>query len=825
MKLPGLGVVRTCSQHGGAHNSVGRERIEESPVRTRNALDFVLMEPNVVSTRTGAGSATASDSLTGSGFSFGGMRPTSNRIAIDGIENNDEFSGGSRTELSPEIVHEFQIVNSGMSAESGGASGGAVNVVTRSGVNAMHGDAFLFVQNGALNARSPIENSSSAPDLQRYRFGVANSGAIVRDRTFYYAAFEQESERSQIASDIDPAVASVLNSALATRLYSAFPVRSMHTGFAPTAHAETEASARIDRQWNERTVTTLRYAFTNNRESGDAYNSGGLQDASARGSRFALDQSLAGSWTFVPGPEAVNSLRAQFARRQMVLRPNQASGPEMLVPGLAYIGRPYDGDLSYREDHAGAADTYSRTRSSHLIQMGAAVNDVRENVVNRYGEGALFLFPTLSAFQSGEPVTYRQMFGTPGAAFGTTSFGGFLQDHWVANRHFTVDAGLRYDFQRLPYGFREDARNFSPRLGVAFSPMPAFVIRGGYGIFFDRYLLAAFDRSVVGGLHGFEQVVEAAQAAALLRGNLGATPSEPQPDIPPSVYRVDSTLRTPYSQQASVGVQYAPAKDMTAGANYLFVRGVRLPRTRNINLPPAAQDDASPASGRLDPAFDGIFQLENTARSTYNGLSFVFRVMKQDLTLDTSYTLSKTSDDASSWTEQPQDPYALRQERALSLFDVRHRLVLSGVFELPVGDEENSPQHASAGSWVTALSHIELAPILTVQSGRPANPLTGTDTYGTRGYPLSARPLGYARNSLRIPSMTSLDLRLVKAIPLGEERRRLDLVAESFNLLNHTNVTAINPFFGPGYIAAPWFGRAIDALAGRQLQFSIDFEF
>jgi hypothetical protein len=72
--------------------------------------------------------------------------------------------------------------------------------------------------------------------------------------------------------------------------------------------------------------------------------------------------------------------------------------------------------------------------------------------------------------------------------------------------------------------------------------------------------------------------------------------------------------------------------------------------------------------------------------------------------------------------------------------------------------------------------------------------------------------------------MTLLDLRVVKAIPFGEGRR-LDLVAESFNVLNHTNVTAVNPFFGIGYIAAPCFGLATDALAGRQLQFSIDFEF
>ena len=136
-------------------NSVGHERIEESPVRTRNALDFVLMEPNVVSTGSSAGEAgaTASTGLGARGFSFGGMRPTGNRIAIDGMENNDEFGGGSRTELSPEIVQEFQVVNNGMSAESGGASGGAVNIVTRSGVNAMHGDAFIFLQKGALDAR------------------------------------------------------------------------------------------------------------------------------------------------------------------------------------------------------------------------------------------------------------------------------------------------------------------------------------------------------------------------------------------------------------------------------------------------------------------------------------------------------------------------------------------------------------------------------------------------------------------------------------------------------------------------------------------------
>jgi hypothetical protein len=198
--------------------------------------------------------------------------------------------------------------------------------------------------------------------------------------------------------------------------------------------------------------------------------------------------------------------------------------------------------------------------------------------------------------------------------------------------------------------------------------------------------------------------------------------------------------------------------------------------------------------------------------------------VKEDFTLDTSYTLSKVTDNTSSWAEQPQNPFAASQDAALSLLDVRNRFVLSGLFELPIGDEEGAKQKSPHGFWVSLFSHIELAPILTLESPRPENPLTGVDSYSTESYPLSARPFGLGRNSLRIPALASLDLRILKAIPMGENRH-LDLVAESFNLLNHTNVTALDPFFGIGTTPASWFGRPIDALTGRQLQFSIDFEF
>jgi hypothetical protein len=166
--------------------TIDAERIEESPVVSRNSLDFVLLAPHLTPENQGA--AAGKNSLADSGFSFAGLRSRSNSIYIDGVENNDEFSGAARTELSPETVQEFQVVNNGLSAESGGGASGAINVITKSGVNILHGDAFLFVQNGALNARDPLTNETEPPNLNRCRAGLSAGGPLIRDRTFYYVA-------------------------------------------------------------------------------------------------------------------------------------------------------------------------------------------------------------------------------------------------------------------------------------------------------------------------------------------------------------------------------------------------------------------------------------------------------------------------------------------------------------------------------------------------------------------------------------------------------------------------------------------------------------
>src|SRR2546428_4103483 len=129
--------------------TVENERILELPARGRNYLTFILLAPGgTPAPRRAQGAGPLSDS----GFSFAGLRPRSNALTIDRVDNTEEYTGAAAATLSLEIVREFQIVNSGLSAEAGGSSGGALHRVTKTGTNLFPGDGFVFARAQALSA-------------------------------------------------------------------------------------------------------------------------------------------------------------------------------------------------------------------------------------------------------------------------------------------------------------------------------------------------------------------------------------------------------------------------------------------------------------------------------------------------------------------------------------------------------------------------------------------------------------------------------------------------------------------------------------------------
>lgn len=825
---------------------VDRERIEELPVQSRNSLDFVLLAPGVLSAPP-APPVAGSTPLTGSGFTFGGLRARSNNISIDGLDNNDEYTGSGRTELSPEIVQEFQVVQNGLSAESGGASGGSINVITRSGANAIHGDAFIFVQDAALNARDPFETDPEKPSFRRYRAGFALGGPIVKDRTFYYVAIEQEHNRGQNGSDIDPAAAATINSFLATGAFPGLATRQITTNFFPISRAETEAAGKVDHELTKNTSLMLRYAFTNNREAGDAFNNGGLTDYSGRGNSFIADNALSGSLTSVYGADAVGDLRFQAATRHAVLRPTEELGPEIDIAGVADFGRPYAGLSERRENHYQAGYTYTRTAGKHTWKAGGVVNRVSLRASAADGFGGIYLFNTVQDFLNGQPAQFRQAFGNPAVNLPVTNLGGFVQDHYAFAPHLSADVGVRYDFEQLPGEFNEATHNFSPRIGLAWTPSPRWVVRAGYGIFFDRYILAYLSQALaLNGSQGFEQVADGSAAANFFLAAQGGPLASPAAGIGPSIFRADPRMGTPHSQQASAGVEHQVSKYLSVRGDFLFVRGADLARTLNVNLlPPMILTPANAASlgvtnptpqqmgravfsaGRANAQFDDIYELSNSATSTYRGVSFTLdRRMNDELALSASYTLSRTVDDASDYYDQPQNPFLLADEKAPSLQNQLQRFVFNALWELPIGDEEDKPADRRENpGWLTrTFEHIEIAPIFTASSGQPVNPLTGLDSNLSHSFPLSSRPLGRSRNSLQNPFLANMDFRLLKYFPFGEVKH-LDVVAEFFNLFNHPNVLEIDPVFGSGAAPIAGYLQPLEGVGARQVQFSLDFEF
>jgi outer membrane receptor for ferrienterochelin and colicin len=824
-QTPSIDVARTS-----VSTVIDTERVEELPVRSRNYLEFVLLAPAVVPSQPGGGrSGATTAALPDSGFSFAGLRPRSNLLTIDGLDNNDEVNGASRTELSLEIVHEFQVVSNGWSAESGGASGGAINVVTKSGANVMHGDAFLFAQEGWFNAQPKLEDTfGERPSLTRYRGGVAFGGPAVKDRTFYYVAGEQEYARSEAASDLGHSTPSTINAFLAGGGLPRLATHQLTIGLFPTALDETELSGKVTHHASDRQSLELRVAGTRTTESADAFNTGGLTDLSARGTSRVEDAALTGAWTSILGSRMTNEVRGQLAVRRFTRHTADQVGVGILIPGVAEFGRPYSGNDHDDQTYAQVADTFAMAGRHHFVKVGGTLTRVSATLSSLDGSGGLFVFPTLDALLNGQPESYRQTFGGSTLGMETTRVGVFAQDHWTPVSSLTLDVGIRFDADALPSQLRLTDRQLQPRVGLAWTPHSHWVVRGGGGIFADRFALASLVRPLaLDGRNGFEQVVTGDAAAEVLTAFQGAAPVAPLAGVTPSIYTVRPGQWSPSSRQAAVGVETEIRNGLTLSVNYLFVRGHALPRTVNVNLAAPVTEADRPVFGdaRLDPRRDGIFELQPTAASTYHGVTLTAnRRLSHEIEWTTSYTWSHATDTASDFDEQPENPYALAGELSDSRYDERHRFVASALFDLPIGDEEDRKPGQAPRWWERAFGGIELAPIVTVGSGRPVNPLIGSDVGGTHAFPFTDRPAGLARNSLRLPASASVDLRLLKSIAV-KPHGKLDLVVEGFNILNRTNVTALNTTYGLGTAPLPSFGRPIDAGTARHMQFSIDFEF
>src|SRR4030095_13969655 len=165
-------------------NTVDQRQIDNLPTNGRNYINFALTDSQVV--RDNAPNIGAAPT---SGLNISGQRARSNLVNVDGADAIDNSTNGVRSTVSQEAVQEFQIVSNSYAAEYGRASGGVVNIITRSGANDLHGTAYGYLRNRNIQAVNPFSTESD-PAYTRVQAGLAFGGPIKKDKTWYYFSYE-----------------------------------------------------------------------------------------------------------------------------------------------------------------------------------------------------------------------------------------------------------------------------------------------------------------------------------------------------------------------------------------------------------------------------------------------------------------------------------------------------------------------------------------------------------------------------------------------------------------------------------------------------------
>ncbi|HVV45273.1 MAG TPA: TonB-dependent receptor, partial [Bryobacteraceae bacterium] len=313
--------------------TVTQKEIAELPLNGRSFIDAALLVPGVSPTNTASNQLFAETAAApGQGISIGSQRNFSNSVIVDGLSDNDDASGLTGALYGLDTVEQLQVVTSGGQAEFGRALGGYVNVVTKSGTNTMHGDAYGFLRNTALNASNALLNS--ALPMTQAQYGASLGGPVVHGKTFYFTNFEQRQLNQSGLATITPANVGAINARLAAIGY---PGPQITTGIYSNPVHITNFLGKVDHHFNEKDQLSARYSLYHV-TSLNSRGAGGLSAPTASSNLDDTDQVVAVSNIYSLSPRAVNETRGEFWASGLEAPPSDPLGPAVSISGVASFG-------------------------------------------------------------------------------------------------------------------------------------------------------------------------------------------------------------------------------------------------------------------------------------------------------------------------------------------------------------------------------------------------------------------------------------------------------------------------------------------------------
>jgi hypothetical protein len=801
-------------------STISQAEIKDLPLGGRNFFDIALFVPGVSPTNTAANQLFAETSaVPGQGISVSSQRNFSNSFIIDGVSGNDDAAGVAGTYIGVDVVQEFQVVTSGGQAELGRALGGYVNVVTKSGGNNLHGDAYGYIENSRFNAANPLNNQ--VLPLTQAQYGASLSGPVKQDKTFYFANFEARDLNQSGLITIAPSAVAAIDTRLAAVGY---PGAQIYTGdFRNPVHTE-NFFAKADHHFSDRDQLSARYslyhvASTNSRGAG------GLSAASASANLLDTDQNVAVSNIFTISPHVINETRAQFTNSHLAAPPSDLVGPTVSISGVASFGTLSGSPTGRVNQMYEGTDSISIQHGPNSFKAGVDLLYNNDTITFPGANRGSYSFSSLANFLSGTYSTYSQTFGVFQVHQTNPNVGFYAQDEYKASRNLTFNIGVRYDVEWLRTIATQN--NFSPRAGFAWSPFGnnRTVVRGGYGLFYDRIPLRPLANALLsaGNTTNLNALVKLS-----VSDSFGQTGAPVFPNIlnalaiPAGTFfslsTMDPIIKSAYSEQGSLEIEQQVGRSGKFTVGYQHVRGLHLIASINQNVPTCT---SGTDLCRPNLTYGNDSQYSSAAISEYDGahVSFLQQPVKWG-NYRVSYTYSKALDDVSEFFfSAPMNMYNIRQDYGRSDDDQRSRLSFEGSIH-------TSMDHAST-NWERLSHGFQLTASLTAYSPLPFNLTTGANTIQTTAARPTIGGVYIGRNLGEGHSIINSNLRLSRTFALSE-KVRLQVLAEMFNAMNHVNVATLNGVFGTGtYPTSPsaTFKQITAVNAPRTGQFGLRLSF
>ena len=754
---------------------INQRTVQEIPLNGRHFVDLGLLIPGSV-TPPANGFLTAP--LRGQGsfqFNTAGQREDTVNFMINGINLNDMVQNQITFQPSINTVQEFKVDNSTYSAESGRNSGAIVNIATRGGSNAWHGEGFEFVRNDYFDARNFFNKAQTAriSPFKRNQFGASVGGPIWKDHTFFFFSYEGLRQRqgvtinTRVPSNTERATAS---SPVTQQLLTLIPTANDATGLrfigSGTAPVDIDQwTGDVSHNFRDSDRMHVYYAIQRDRRGEpilQGNNIPGFGDT-----RQSRRQILTINETHVFSPTLVNEARLGFNRIHITFTPNAQLNPTDFGIGngvstsigipqfnITDIGLNFGGPAQFPQGRgdltAVLSDTLTWTHGKHNLKVGGEFRRFSNN--NFTGDTGLLTFATtnfggqvtgLQHFLRGEATAFRMTPGTRPSRIYTGNLGGFVQDNWKLRSNLTLELGLRYDWNQTPteaegrfvvfdpatvnlvptnHPYDQNALNFQPRLGIAWDVFGTgkTIVRSGYGLNVDQPVtnavtpLASNPPSAIPINFTASQTIPALSISNLTAGAASLAPTT-----------IASDFRNAYVQSYNLNVQQQVSPTFGVMVGYFGSKGTNLRYLANINQRIGSSTGPRPfptLSGSTVPGFPAttplslINQVTSGANSNYNALWLsANKRMSHGVQFNASYTYSKSLDynSQSSQAIVPfQNSYDPRANYGPSDFDARHRAVLNGIYDLPFKGNR------LVEGW-------EIATILQLQTGNPITILTG----------------------------------------------------------------------------------------------------